>query len=134
MLRSHASRYDSGWASLAEAHSCSLQCLRRTAGGVVHVSTLLIRCPAADAVGPQDDATKQLAECAKVRAAMLLSPAGGRVRASDSNREGEVCDWSQAPDVSAARGRSWQALTVGAMYFAYRSLRPMGLAHALRVN
>ena len=59
---------------------------------------------------------------------------GDRVTAMASNREGERCDWSDAPEVPVAASGSWGMLTLGLAYFTYRSLRPLALAHALRIK
>ena len=126
----NTSTTEAGWASMAESKSCSLHCLRRTAG-VVHVSTLLVGCPA-----PGARVASPLADCAHVEASMLLARAGERVTSTDSRREGELCDWSQAPDVpnDDARWERLSGVVMGALYLAYRAYRPVGLARALHVK
>jgi len=92
----NTSANDPAWVSMADAHSCSLECIRRDGSAALHVTSLQVKCPQegnADSLPP-------LTSCTLDSPNLLLLPAGLPVASADSAREGEMCDWSQAPLVN----------------------------------
>ena len=69
---------------------CSLLCLRQDGRRNVYTNLLSVPCPE---WGVRGDSMPDTSLCGDEPASMVLLPAGERVTAVDSMREGEMCEW-----------------------------------------
>ena len=69
---------------------CSLLCLRQDGRRNVYTNVLSVACPE---WGVRGDSMPDTSQCGDDQASMVLLPAGERVTAVDSMREGEMCEW-----------------------------------------
>ena len=97
---------------------CSLLCLRQDGRRNVYTHVLSVACPE---WGVRGDSMPDTSQCGDDPASMVLLPAGERVTAVESTREGEMCEWDpvgvppSSPSLWAAlchqgrcsRARSW---------------------------
>ena len=69
---------------------CSLLCLRQDGRRNVYTHVLSVACPE---WGVRGDSMPDTSQCGDDAASMVLLPAGERVTAVESTREGEMCEW-----------------------------------------
>jgi len=101
----NTSASDTGWYMMAKSRSCTQECItREVESGAMTVLTLHVQCPPLE---QHADYMPTLKSCTSDSPSLLLLPAGERVKSTMSNREGAMCDWTEAPHVVITHVTDW---------------------------